>query len=156
MDKKRCCFAGHSRISDENNRDNLKEQIRKLVEMEGIREFWVGNYGDFDRYSAEAVRELKEYYSDINLYLVIPYLTNKITENKQRYYKNYDCILIADIPEKTPRRYQIIKTNEYMINNSDFLICYIDHLWGGAAKTFEYAGRKEINIINLSNKADLI
>ena len=32
------------------------------------------------------------------------------------FYKTYDSILISDVPENTPKRFYISKTNEYMIN----------------------------------------
>lgn len=39
-----------------------------------------------------------------------------------------------------------------MIDYSDFLIAYVDHSFGGAAKTLEYAKKKEfIKIFNLSS-----
>ena len=147
---KRCCFAGHSRIYSGMDKNILKNVIINLIENEGVDEFWVGNYGNFDSISAEAVRELKISYPQISLVLVIPYLTKEINDNKKFYNNNYDCILVAEIPDNIPRKYRIIKTNEYMVNNSDFLICYVQHSFGGAAKTLEYANkRKQIKTINI-------
>jgi len=37
-----------------------------------------------------------------------------------------------------------------MVNESDFLICYVKNSWGGAAKTLEYAKQKKKNIYNLA------
>ena len=149
---KRCCFAGHNRFYDKTVGNLLKKEVLKLIKNEGVKEFWVGNYGGFDRYAASIIKELKENGYDIKLELVIPYLTKLIEDNKEFYEKTYDCILISDIPEKTPSRYKILKTNEYMINKSDFLICFIENSWGGAFKTFEYAQKKKKKIINLAEK----
>jgi len=150
---KRCCFAGHSHIDNRIDKNKLKDIIIELIENEGVYEFWVGNYGYFDSVSAEAVRELKSIYSQISLVLVIPYLTKEINDNKKSYHSNYDYILHADIPDSTPKKYRIIKTNEYMVNNSDFLICYVQHCFGGAAKTLEYARKKKhIKIINIDKR----
>lgn len=148
---KRCCFAGHSKIYHTDNiYDNLVNLIEKLIAEENVSEFWVGNYGSFDGLSAKAVRSLKEKYPDIQLNLVIPYLTSGINEYKELYYKNYDHILMADLPERTPKKFQILKCNEYMVDNSDFIICYVQYSWGGAAKTLEYAQKKKhIKIFNL-------
>lgn len=151
---KRCCFAGHSKLyhTDEIY-NNLVNLIEKLVIEEDVSEFWVGNYGNFDSLSAKAVRYLKEKYPNIQLNLVIPYLTSGINEYKEIYYKNYDHILMADLPERTPKKFQILKCNEYMVDNSNFIVCYVQYSWGGAAKTLEYAQkRKNIKIINLANK----
>ena len=149
--KKRCCFAGHSKIynSDEIV-DKLLKHIERLIVEENVSEFWVGNYGNFDKLSAKAVRSLKAQYPKISLILVIPYLTKEINDYKDMYYKNYDSILMADMPERTLQKFRILKCNEYMVNNSDFIICYVERRSGGAAKTLEYAEKKmNIKIYNL-------
>ena len=146
-----CCFAGHSEIYDS---DIIYRQLisvlNELIEKEHINEFLVGNYGSFDKLSAKAVREIKSKYPKIKLNLIIPYLTSEINEFKESYYKNYDNILVADIPSEIPKKLHIIKCNQYMIEKSQFLICYVNHSWGGASKTLEFAKRKNIKIINLA------
>lgn len=149
--KKICCFAGHSQLTDtENIYKKLLSVIENLITAENVSEYWVGNYGDFDRLCAEAVRELAAKYPEIRLCLVVPYLTEKISQYREMYYEKYDSILVADMPEKTPKKAQIIKANRYMADNSRFLVCYVKRSFGGAAKTLEYArGKKHITIINL-------
>ena len=111
---KRCCFAGHSKIYHTDDiYDNLVNLIEKLIIEEDVSEFWVGNYGNFDGLSAKAVRNLKEKYPDIQLNLVIPYLTSNINEYKELYYEKYDNILMADLPDQTPKKFQILKWNRY-------------------------------------------
>ena len=45
----------------------------------------------------------------------------------------------------------IKKANQYMVDNSQCMICYVRHSWGGAAKTLEYAKRKkDIEIFNVA------
>ena len=130
--------------------EKLLSVIEDLILNESINEFWVGNYGDFDKLSAKAVRVLKEKYSDIQLNLVVPCLTSEINEYKEQYYRNYDNVIIADIPEKTPRNLRIIKSNEYTIQNAEILVCYVERSFGGAAKTLDYAEKRaRIRIINL-------
>ena len=147
-----CCFAGHSEIYNSNLVfDMIMYKAEELITQKNINEFWVGNYGAFDYISANAVRKLKKKYLDILLVLIIPYLTKEINEYREQYYKNYDEMVIAEIPEKTPKKYRILKTNEYMVDNSNYLICFINHSWGGTAKTLEYAERKKhITIFNLA------
>lgn len=146
-----CCFAGHSKIYyTDNIFERLTAAIENLIIKENVSEFWVGNYGNFDKLSAKAVRSLKNKYP-VRLNLVIPYLTLDITESRELYYKNYDSIIIADMPENTPKRLQIIKCNQYMVQSSQFLICYILYNCSGAAQTLEYAQRKKKNIIRIEN-----
>lgn len=145
-----CCFAGHSQIYDE-FQDRLKYEIEQLILNKGVNEFLVGNYGVFDRTAARIVRELKSVYENIKLYLVLPYTTKEINDNRNQYYEDFDRLITAEIPEKTPARYRIIKCNEYMVNESDFLISHVKYSWGGAAKTLEFAKKKKhIEIINIS------
>lgn len=149
--KKICCFAGHSQLVDtENIYKKLLSVIENLVTTENVSEFWVGNYGDFDRLCAKAVRELAEKYPEIRLCLIVPYLTREINEYSEMYYEKYDDIIVADMPKKTPQKVKIIRANQYMVENSGFLVCYVNHSFGGAAKTLEYAKKKKhITVINL-------
>lgn len=128
--------------------------IEKLITENGVNEFWMGNYGSFDSISASTVYDLKNKYNDIKLCLVIPYLTKKITDYRELYTK-FDEIIMADIPQNTPKRFYIVKCNEYMINKSDYLIAFVNHGWGGAARTFNYALKKKnkqkIEIYNIGN-----
>ena len=71
---------------------------------------------------------------------------------KELYEGKFDNILMADIPENKPRKFRITSCNEYMVDNSDFVICYIDHTWGGAYTTYKYARRKKKQIFNVAEK----
>ena len=147
--KKVCCFAGHSVIYD--NGEILASVIKKaenLILHENVTEFRVGNYGAFDRISKNAITKLKEKYP-VKLILVIPYLTKEINEYKDFYKNSFDEIIIAPIPQSTPKRLSIIKCNEYMVESSDFIICHIKDHTTGADKTLSYAKRKKLNILSV-------
>ncbi len=130
---------------------HITKELEALIRERENVEFLVGNYGQFDNLAAFVIRELKRKHNNISLSLVIPYITREINENRHEYYKNYDSIIMADIPENTPKNLKIIKANQYMVNNSDFVICYINHAWGGAIKTIEYAKKKKLPICNLGS-----
>lgn len=147
----RCCFSGHNEIYDNEVKIKIKNIADRLITEHNVSEFWVGNYGSFDNCAGQAIRELKKIYSHIELDIVIPYLTKSITDYRSLYYENFDNILIADIPINTPKKFCIIKANEYMVDNSDFMICYVEQMWGGAIKTFNYAKRKKIQVINIAS-----
>lgn len=61
------------------------------------------------------------------------------------FYNTFDDTLYPEI-EKVPPKFAIIKRNEWMIDKSDFLIAYVEHNWGGAYRTLEYAKRKKKNV----------
>ena len=148
----RCCFAGHNKYYDANMNSKIRETATNLIEQFGVKEFWVGQHGGFDSCAAQVIRDLKKEYPYIELILVIPYITKFLNESKDIYYQKYACILVADIPLNTPPRFKILKTNQYMVDKSNFLICCVDHSWGGAAQTLEYAQKKQhITVINLES-----
>ncbi len=151
MNRNICCFAGHGKISyGKDIQNQLSDKCRELIIDYRVNEFWTGNYGSFDKLSALVIRDLKKQYMDIELNLIIPYLTEKINQFREEYYKNYDNIVIAEIPAETPAKYRILKCNKYMIDNSKYLIAYVSSSCGGAAKTLEYAQKKShIEIFNL-------
>lgn len=152
-----CCFAGHGKLNYGNDvKNKILNKCRELIIDYYVNEFWVGNYGSFDRLAADVVRIIKREYPDIKLNLVIPYLTKNIDAYKEQYYKDYDNILMAKIPDDTPKRYHILKCNQYMVSESKYLIAFVNYSFGGAAKTLEYAEHKEhIEVFNfgeLSNQ----
>lgn len=96
--------------------------------------------------AASAVYKLKETYPYIKNILVIPYLSFKIFE------KNYfDEIIYPEGFEKYSYKAAIPERNKYMVNISDAAICFVSHSWGGAAKTYEYAVKKKLEINNLAH-----
>ena len=128
-----CCFAGHRDfLNTECIEEKLKKHIISLITNENVTEFMLGNYGNFDKVVNKVLFSVKEAYPHIKITLVVPYLTTLLKEQRN---EKYECILIADMPENTPRKYQILKCNEYMVSKSQFIICYVKNTWGGAYKT---------------------
>lgn len=152
MHRKRCCFAGHSKIYCE---DMLREKIlssaEKLITQHDVKEILVGNYGDFDRCATGVVKELKKKYN-VKLVLIIPYMTKEIVENRDYYNRIYDEICLATISDNVPFKCRILYANRYMVDCCEYLIAYVNSSWGGASKTLEYAIHKNRNIINLAIK----
>jgi len=149
---KKCCFFGHSRLyNTEELQKKLYQTIEKLILENNIKDFWVGNYGAFDRIVAGILNELKKVYS-IRIELIIPYLTREIINNKDFYNRFFDSVFVADIPITTHFKNKIPKTNEYMVDSSEYLICFVNKEWGGAAKTLKYAEKKNKIIINIAEQ----
>jgi len=150
FEKRICCFAGHRDDYTVGVIEHVKRIAKELIEKENVNEFWVGKYGNFDASCAKAIRELKEIYPYVKLILVIPYISESINKDREYYYKKYDSILVADVPANTPKRFYIVKANEFIVKNSQFMICNICRSWGGAVRTYEYAKRKKLKIFNIA------
>lgn len=149
-----CCFAGHANIYGigkyEVIRPKLKKEIVNLIENEGVTEFYNGCKGNFDWLCIDVVRELKQDYPSIKSCAILAYRLGKDPEYENLTYENFDQIIYPGL-ENTPLRFAIVKRNEWMVKNSDFLIAYVNRGWGGAAKTLEYAEKKKhIKVVNLA------
>ena len=146
-----CGFAGHSQVEDEEEIfEKLYKECLYLAIEKGVTEFMVGNYGMFDRLARKAVKRVKQMLPNIKIFLVLPYLTREITEYREYYEKNYDEIIIGSSPDVKPK-YKIISCNKFMAEKSDYMICYINHTYGGAALTYKYATKSKTEIINLGS-----
>ena len=136
-------FCGHGKINyNKKTEDELKFWVEKMIKS-GADEFLLGGYGNFDSMAAKVVRELKEKYPYIRLTLVVPYIDRKY--NKELY----DESIYPEL-ENVPKRFAIIKRNEYMVDMSDIVIAYIDCDFGGAVKTLKYARKIGKQIIRLN------
>lgn len=145
MDKKTTAvFIGHSDCPIS------AEQIMPYIEKEilfGVRVFLNGGQGAFDRAAARAVFILKHKYPEIKNVLVIPYHSFKIFDKTL-----FDEIISADPSNSvsfTGYRAAIPKRNRFMVENSSTAICYVNHISGGAYKTYILAQQKRLRTINI-------
>ena len=138
-------FIGHKECYGVSS-EQVREEIIKLIEN-GVTDFLSGGMGSFDWMCARIVFELKKTSPQIHNYLVIPYLTFTILEEKY-----FDSIIYPEGFEKYHFKSAIPARNKYLVDNSAYAICYVTHGWGGAAQTFEKAVKKGLTIINLGEK----
>ena len=135
-------FCGHKDIYES---ESVKREVELVVEQlisEGAVTFYLGGYGEFDSIVAHTVKSLKQNHTNIRTILVLPYIDRKYNINL------YDESTFPPL-ESVPRRYAIIRRNEWMVDQSDVVVAYVNHGWGGAAQTLVYAKKKKKRIINL-------
>lgn len=142
-------FCGHS---DFLFNDDIKEQLKNILVGEIIKnptcKFFLGEYGDFDSLCLRTLTELKKEFQDIELIFITPYLDKNYS--KLEFAKNhYDDVIFPPI-ESVPRKFAILKRNEWMVEQADLVIAYVKYSWGEAAKALEYAKRKKKRIINIA------
>ena len=151
---KSCFFIGH-READERLLPRLELTIERLIVEENVRYFCVGGYGGFDRIAAAAVKHAKQKDPDITLMLILPYHP---AERPATTPNGFDGTYYPDGLENVPRRYAIARTNQIMVDNSDWLVCYVRHGASNSRNLLEYARRREeknlIQIINISESQD--
>ena len=133
-------FCGHREIANVGRvREWLNKVCIQLID-DGASEFFLGGYGAFDRLCADVLQERKRRHAHIRLILVLPYLNGALSAD------GYDETVYPPL-ESVPRRYAILRRNEWMIQRCDVLVAYVTHGWGGAAKTLDYARKKKKTIL---------
>lgn len=149
---KGCFFIGH-READERLLPVLQSTIRRLIDEEDVKEFYVGGYGGFDRIAGVAVKQLKAKYPEITLRMVIPYHP---AEKPIEAPNGYDGTYYPDGLEGVPKRIRIAKANRLMIDTSDWLIAYVCHGASNSRKFLEYAERREKKgLLQVQNIAEI-
>lgn len=134
-------FCGHS---DAPCTDELRLWLTETVEGligQGADKFYLGGYGSFDSMAASTVWDMKKKYPHIQSVLVIPYLDKQVDSSR------YDYTTYPPL-ESVPRRYAITHRNRWMVDNSDAIVAYVRHGWGGAAQILERAKKKGLIVIN--------
>ena len=142
-----CCFFGH-KDTPSSVYDKLEEVVEKAIVESGATSFLVGNQGQFDSMALKALRRMKERYPHISYNVVLSYMP----EEKEGWwpYKFGETMLPEGIESVHPR-YAISGRNKWTVNESDMVIAYITHSWGGSARYVELAQKKGKAIINIAD-----
>lgn len=137
-----CTFFGH-RDCYGLDEEKLERAIIELI-GKGVDTFYVGNQGHFDGVVRNQLRKLKEEYPTIHFEVVLAYLP---TEKKE--YDDYEDAVYPEGLECVPRKFAIAKRNEWMLERSQYCICYLSHSWGGAYTFAVKAKRQGKTLIHL-------
>ncbi|MBQ2676869.1 MAG: DUF1273 family protein [Clostridia bacterium] len=132
-------FCGHGDVYyGEKTKLRLHNCVRELIEH-GATDFLIGGYGNFDCLATHTVNSLKLEFPYIKAVLVVPYL------NRNFQFELYDYSIYPPL-ENVPERFAILKRNQWLVDNADILVACVRYRWGGAAKTLEYAKKKNREI----------
>lgn len=141
MRKHRCFFIGH-RDAPSSLYEQLKANIRHLIINKNVSEFVIGGYGSFDALASSAAVHLKTEFPDITILRLIPYFD---PSHSVFLPEGFDGSLYPEGLEAVPRRYAIVRANQYMVEHSDHLICYVRNSFGNSGNLLEFASRKELS-----------
>ena len=137
-----CTFFGH-RDCPETVKPHLRKVLVDLIVSKGVDTFYVGNQGQFDAIVRSVLRELEQEYPEICYAVVLAYLPGKNGEYHSR------TILPEGIEAVHPR-YAIDWRNRWMLQRSQFVVTYLTHSWGGAARYVQKAKRAGKTVIHVS------
>ena len=146
---KSCFLFGHS-DAPQDVQSTIEAAVERQYLNYGIRQYYIGAYGSFDRMAASSLKAVKKRYQEIRLYLLLPYHP---AERPVETPEGFDGTFYPPL-ENTPRRYAIVKANRYMIETCDSVICYVHHI-GNTRTLWEYArSRAKKGELYLENLAE--
>ena len=125
----------------------LHKTLIELIEKHGVNTFYVGRQGAFDSIVHSVLRELRLIYPNISYSIVLERIPIKPKEFDIYYFSN---TILPEGIEAIPPRYAINWRNSWMLKQSDYVISYISHNYGGAAKFVKMAEQQKKIVINLA------
>ena len=138
-----CTFFGHKDTPKEIE-PTLRTTLIDLIENKNVTVFYVGNNGNFDIMVHRQLEDLSPTYP-ITYNVVLAYLPT----NKSEYDDLTNTIYPEGI-ETLPKRFAISCRNKWMVEQSDIVVTYVTHSFGGAAQFKALAVRQGKLVIELS------
>ena len=139
-----CTFFGH-RDCPSSIKPKLREVLIDLIENHAVDMFYVGQRGAFDGIVRSVLKELASLYPHIRYAVVLERLPPKDA-------RNYSDTMLPEGIETVHPRFAISWRNNWMLKQSDYVVTYITHSWGGAAQFAEKAERQKKTILRLGNR----
>lgn len=134
-------FCGHHDVLiTEKLRAWLTQTICTQIEA-GANIFYLGGYGNFDHLAASTLHNLVRKYPAVSSCLVLAYPNSPVSAEL------YDFTVYPEL-EHVPPRFAISHRNQWIVEQSQVLICCVDHRWGGAYAMMNDAKKKGKEIIN--------
>ncbi|MCL1696332.1 SLOG family protein [Lysinibacillus sp. BPa_S21] len=162
------CFTGHrpNKLNGYNPKDNsellfkLRDIIVDHIENKEVYTLISGMALGIDMWSARIVLKLKEKYPHIKLVCAVPcdkqyskWFQTNIDEWHDIIEKADDVVYVSKEPYTS---WCMQKRNEYMVDNSDYVIAIWDGTKGGTGNCVKYAQSKNKPITTLHPKTLLI
>ena len=142
-------FCGHadyipSKQDEKRILDFLEEKIGNQS-----AELFFGGYGNFDGFALLCGKRYQLTHPNVKLILITPYLTEGFQKNRLNEIRSeYDEILYPPL-EKVPKRYAILRRNQWMAEQADYVVAYVTHSWGGAYQTLQHAKKRHKEILSV-------
>ena len=149
MEIYRVSFIGHREVDRFRDVESCVEEIIKnLIQEKEYVEFYIGRNGEFDIMVASVIKRAKRDFGDANnsLILVLPYPI----ANMDMMEKYYDEIYLP-LNNKTHFKSAITKRNEWMVENSDLIVAYVERDFGGAFEALKYAKKHNKCVLNIKD-----
>ncbi len=158
-------FFGHRNIAAETAKtvekklfDYLNDFVCFYIRQNKKIVCFCGGYGDFDAMVSRVIDKLRVKYKGfagfaLEKIFVTPPVRPSYLERNEIMKTHYDEVLYPPL-ESVPYKFAILKRNEWIVENSDYVVCYVDFSFGGAYKAMRYARYKlgKDSVYNLGSK----
>ena len=147
MRDKTCFFIGH-REAPESIYPELAQTVEQLI-GQGVADFYVGNYGNFDRLAARVVIAAKQRHPQVRLTMLLAYHPG---ERPVTLPSGFDGSLYPPGMENVPRRFAIPRANRWMVEHCTHLVAYVTHPASNAGKVVEWGRKMGKEVRRLADK----
>ena len=157
MKEKTCCFTGHRNIPLDQYQqiaDKTEKAIETLIKQ-GYTIFCAGGALGYDTIAEKIVLNLKKKYTNVQLILVLPCLSQaeRWSDSDKKVYEDIKARADKVIyTSQTYTRYCMHVRNRYLVDGSSACICYLTQDKGGTVYTVKYAEKNNLKIINVANQ----
>ena len=153
-----CCFTGHRLIAGSylpTLRQQLLQTVTELAEYRGVTRFYVGGALGFDTLAAQTVLQYQNNNPAVSLILVQPCRDQaerwspsdiQTYQAIQRACSQVICLSEVYRPDC------MLQRNRYMVDQSQYCVCYQTRSRGGTAYTVRYARQKRLTVISLAKE----
>lgn len=143
-------FCRHSSYEPKPNDEERILKIFNDISNGKQLSFYLGGYGKFDAFAKKCAKKYQNNHPTSKVIFITPYLDNWLNQRKDYLENEYDEIIYPDI-ENIPPKFAILKRNEWMVKQADYVICYVKTHSGGAYRTLLFAHKHNKPYTNLYN-----
>ena len=122
--------------------------VAELIVRYGVDRFYIGRQGAFDIIARSVLRKLAKVYPHISYAVVL----ERLPGARDKAVWDFSDSIFPEGLETVPPRFAISRRSDWMLKQSDFVVVYVTHFWGGAAQFAEKAHRQGKTVLNLAEK----
>ncbi len=144
-------FFGHA------DRYYFKEEGQKILtlleQVVGNKPcyFYLGGYDIFDYFALKRCNKFISNHPNCKKYIVTPSTNPAFLVEHSSIVRLYDDLVFPAGLDNKAKKPETLERNKWVIENSDFIIFYVDHPYGIAYKSFRFAKKLKKNFANISN-----
>lgn len=143
-------FFGHRIIENTSEVEKrLADIISKLIKNKAYVKFLFCNDGEFDWLVSSVISRVTYGHHNSSTVLVLPYMKAGYRDHKSNYLMFYNEVEICEESSSAYFKSAFQIRNRNMVDRSDLVVCCIQHKYGGAYQTVQYAEKQHCNIINI-------